>query len=254
MKTLSRILLAVALLALTLPAVAQEEENEGVARAVVITPKAGHSDELLAAIEKYHKWIAQFEGHHRYTWYAILSGPDTGKFVARTGGHNWADFDAVYDWEKQSDEVFQRDVMPHIDHMEIHYTTDMDDMSHWPESFEGVTHFGLENWYVKNGQYGKFRAGLSKIVETLKAGGYKGHWGFLNVESGGYGGQIQLVSPSKGWAGMSAVEPSFYDVMSEALGGAEAFNEFMADWGSTFKTGDNWIVRRLENASDYGTD
>lgn len=254
MKTLSRMLLAASLLAVALPAIAQEEKNEGVARTAIITPKAGHSDELLEAIEKYHKWIAQFEGHHRYNWYEIVSGPHTGKFAARTGGHNWADFDAEYDWQKESGEVFQRDVLPHIEHMEMHYTTDMDDMSHWPESFEGVTHFAIENWYVKNGQYGKFRRGLSKIVETLKAGGFKGHWGFISVASGGYGGQIQLVMPNKGWAGMSELEPSFFDVMSKELGGPEEFDAFMSDWGSTFKTGENWMVRRLEAASDYGTD
>jgi len=41
-------------------------------------------------------------------------------------------------------------------------TEDMDDFSHWPEDFEGFTHFSVENWYVKGGQYGNFRKGLKK--------------------------------------------------------------------------------------------
>jgi hypothetical protein len=40
--------------------------------------------------------------------------------------------------------------------------------------------------------------------------------------------------------------------MSEELGGPEKFEEFMSDWGSTFKQGRNWTVSRMPEASDYG--
>ena len=65
---------------------------------LLITPKAGHEETLITAITEYHHWIAQFEGHMEYTWYEILTGPHTGKYMARSGNHNWADFDAEYDW------------------------------------------------------------------------------------------------------------------------------------------------------------
>jgi hypothetical protein len=51
---------------------------------------------------------------------------------------------------------------------------------------------------------------------------------------------------------MADKDPSFYDIMGEALGGTEEFDAFMADWGSTFKSGQNWTVRRMPEASDYG--
>jgi hypothetical protein len=40
--------------------------------------------------------------------------------------------------------------------------------------------------------------------------------------------------------------------MSAALGGAEEFDTFMSDWGATFKQGQEWAVRRMPEASDYG--
>lgn len=234
------------------PLQAQETENEGIARAVMITPKAGHTDTLLTAIKDYHKWVANFEGHHRYTWYAILTGPNTGKFLARTGNHNWADFDAEYDWQEEAGEVFRSNVRPHIEQMEVQFTSPMNEFSHRPESYEGFTHFAVQDWYVKNGHWGKFRRGLGTIVGHLKAGGFKGYFTFYNVESGGYGGQVRLVSPNKGWADMADSDPSFASIMIEALGGEEQFEAFMADWSSTFKQGANWMVRRMAEASDYG--
>lgn len=235
-----------------LPAQAQETQSEGIARLALITPKAGHDESLITAITDYHKWIANFEGHQRYQWYEVMTGPDSGKYIARTADHNWADFDAEYEWQAESAEVFERNVVPHVEHATYWFTRDMPELSHWPESFDGYTHFQVEDWYVKNGQYGKFRRGLQRIVEILKAGDFGGYWSFHSVESGGHGGQIELVLANRGWSDMSEPEPSFFDIVSKALGGAEAFDEFMADWGSTFKIGQNRMVRLMPEASDYG--
>lgn len=247
--TILCVLLSLAWLA---PVQAQEEENEGIARVAVITVKDGHDEALIKAITDYHHWVANFEGHHKYTWYSIETGPNTGKYVARTAGHNWADFDREYDWQKEAGEVFRTNVLPHIESVEVHFTEEMKDMSNWPESFDGYTHFSVQDWYVHSGQYGKFRRGLQKITETLKANGYPNHWGFLSVASGGYGGQIRLVGANRGWGDMSDSDPSFFDIMSKELGGPEEFEAFMSDWGSTYKQGSNWMVELMPEASDYG--
>lgn len=232
------------------PAYAQE--TDGIATTVLITPKAGHEDALVKAITEYHHWVAQFEGHFEYTWYEILTGPDTGKYAARSGNHNWSDFDAEHDWQKEADKVFQNNVAPHIENVENLITSEMGEYSHWPESWDGYSHFNVQDWYVKNGRNSEFRRGLKQIVDTLKAGNFPGYWGFFSVESGGYGGQVRIVSAYKGWSDMIDKDPSFYDLMSKTLGGEEEFNAFMRNWGDTFKSGHNWTVRRMPEASDYG--
>jgi hypothetical protein len=230
----------------------QAQDDDGIATTVLLTPKAGHEKDLVKAITDYHHFVAKFEGHFEYTWYEILTGPDTGKYAARSGGHNWADFDAKYDWQKEAGEHFEKHVAPHIENAQNLVTSEMSDYMHWPESFEGYTHFNVEDWYVKNGQGYAFRKGLKEIVDTLKAGGYPGYFGFYAVESGGHGGQVRLVTGHKGWADMADKDPSFFDLMSKKLGGEEQFHAFMSEWAATFKSGPNWTVRRMPEASDYG--
>ena len=255
MKNRFTTILASALLALCWLMPVQADEHGGdVAMAAMITAKSGHESELLDAIEAYHKWVAQFDGHMEFNWYEVMTGPNTGQFVARTGGHHWADFDAEYDWQEEAGENFEKNVAPHIDSITVQMTKDMPDVSHWPEDFEGYNMYQVEDWYIKNGQYGAFNKGLKRIVDALKAGGFPHYFGFSSVESGGYGGQLSLVLPNKGWAGMDSSDPSFASIMIKELGGEDEFNTFMAEWGDTFKTGTNRMVKYLPDASDYGND
>lgn len=252
--TFIRSILTIALLALfmAMPLQADDHEKENIAMLALITPKAGHDEALIKAITDYHHWVANFEGHMRFNWFQIMTGPDTGKYAARSGGHSWADFDKSYDWQEKAGEVFEQNVMPHIDDMKVSYTSEMTDMSHWPEDWAGYSHFYIQEWYVHNGKGRQFRDGLKRIVDTLKAGGFPVHFGFHSTESGGYGNQVTFVSPKKGWADMSEKSPSFVEIMTKEFGDQEAFSTFMSEWSATFKSGRNYHVKRLPEASDYG--
>ena len=230
----------------------EEADSEGVGVLLKITAKDGHDEALIKGITDYHKWVANFDGHMRFNWWKVVTGPDTGTYYAYSGNHNWADFDAEYDWETQSNEVIQTNVMPHIENMQRTMVTDMDDVSHWPDDWTGYTHIQAESWYIKNGRYGAFNKGLKRITAALKAGGFPYHFGFSRVVSGGHSNEIHLLSPTKGWSGMSEQKPSFYDIMVEELGSEEAFETFMADWGDTFKPGHNEMLEYMPGASDYG--
>lgn len=235
-----------------MPIHAQDEENDGAADMVLITPKAGSGSALEDAIREYHLWVADKEGHFRYDWYAIESGPDTGKYIARSGEHNWADFDAEYDWQEEAAAKFEEWVAPHVDSIHRKVTVDMDEFAHWPENWDGYDHFQVSTWYIKNGQYGKWRQGVETIHNALLEGGYPDYYGFVSVESGGKGNEVHVVQPMKGYAGFAEKDPSFVSIMTDSLGGPQAFAEFMADWGSTFHSGHSMLVRYLPDASDYG--
>ena len=94
---------ALALISFMSPVVAQDDdENDGLARVVLITAKDGQNKALEEAITKYHHLMASKKGAWRYNWYSIETGPNTGKYIARSGDHNWADFDATHDWDEEA--------------------------------------------------------------------------------------------------------------------------------------------------------
>jgi hypothetical protein len=218
-------------------AVAQdEEENDRLARVVLITAKDGHEKALEEAITKYHHYMADKKGAWRYNWYSIMTGPNTGKYIARSGGHNWADFDATHDWDEDAGAKFVSEVQPHIADADIMITQTDDEVGIWPENMEGYQYYSVTKWHIKPGHGNAFNEGLKKVNATLKEGEWPNFYAFVNPVSGGSGNTVTLVSPRKSFADMAPKEPSFYDVMNKAMGEEET-TAFLAEWSSTYESG-----------------
>ena len=49
---------------------------------------------------------------------------------------------------------------------------------------------------------------------------------------------------------MAPKEPKFIDILNKAMGEDET-KAFMAEWGSTYKTGDYYLIKHLPKASKY---
>lgn len=233
-------------------AVAQDTaKNDGLARVALITAKDGHAKALEEAIVKYHHFMGTKAGAMRYQWYSIETGQDTGKYIARSGGHNWADFDAKHDWDEASAAKFAEMVQPHIASTVVTITREDDELGIWPESLAGYEYFSVTRWHIKSGQNNAFDEGLKKIDAALKAGGFPGYYAFIDTVSGGQGNTTLLVSPRKNYADMAPKEPSFMDIMNKSMG-EEQTTAFMAEWGSTYHSGDNMLLHLMAEQSDYG--
>lgn len=250
-KTLIMVV-SLALMIVMSPLVAQDDEkNDGIARVVLITARDGHEKALEEAITAYHHYMAGKEGAWRYQWYSIVTGPDTGKYIARSGSHNWEDFDAKHDWDEEAGAKFVSDVQPHIADADVMIARTDDELGHWPESMEGYNLFSITQWHVKSGQNRIFNEGLKKIDGILKEGDFPNFYGFSYPVSGGRGNTVTLVAPRKNFADMAPKEPSFIEVMNKAMGEEEA-QAFLAEWGPSYKSGENQLLRYREELSDYG--
>ena len=252
------VLCSLALAVCITPTVAQDEaENDGVAQVIIITAKEGQNKALEEAITNFHHWLGDKEGSFRYQWYSVLSGPEVGSYVARSGNHNWADFDAEHDWDEEAGAKFEAEVLPNVEDATVIYTVAERDWGIWPDSLEGYKLFSITQWHVRPGQLGAFRRGLSRVDGILKEGGFPNHYAFRRTVSGGSGNTFTLVSPRKNFADMAPKEPSFFDIMSAAMAtegsdGTEEAGAFLAEWGSTYKSGDNILIRYNPELSDYG--
>ena len=251
LKKILLLFVAMTLAVSAAPVFAEEEESHNLARLVVITAKKGHEDALEEAITKYHHYMGDKEGAWRYNWYSIVTGPDAGKYIARSGGHNWEDFDAKNDWAKEAGEKFSAEVQPHIEDADIYITQTDDEVGMWPESIEGYQYYSVTTWHIMPGKGNAFNEGLKKIDGILKEGGWPNYYAFTYEVSGGNGNTVTLVTPRKNFSDMAPKEPGFLDVMKKAMGEEEA-QEFMSGWGKTFKAGQNKLLKWEPKLSDYG--
>jgi hypothetical protein len=240
------------LLAFTSFAVAQdEEENDGLAQVVRISAKDGQDQDLEKAITEYHHYMGDKEGAWHYQWYSIMTGPDAGDYIARSGGHNWEDFDAENEWEDEANARFTSDVQPYIADADVLITRPDKELGMWPDSIEGYQYFSVTEWHIMPGKNRAFNEGLKKIDGMLKEGGWPNHYAFVYNVSGGYGNTVTLVSPRKSFADMAPKEPAFIDILNEVMGEEEA-QAFLADWGKTYKSGQNILLAYRPELSDYG--
>jgi hypothetical protein len=249
----SRIFASILLLTFILTAAAQDDSgDEGVAMVIRVTPKSGAGPDLEKAITAYHKWQAGNEGAMRYQWYSILSGPDTGSYIARTGNHDWADFDASHDWDEEADMKFAAEVEPYIEEVQIWYTSEEKGWGSMPENIREFALFNITYWYVRSGMTADFRAGFSTIDSALKKGGFPRHYSMARVVSGGQGEQMVLVRPLRNFADLSPFSPSFMEVMTKSMGSEAKVRSFLKDWGPTYKPGESFLIRYEPGLSDYG--
>ncbi len=251
-KKILILLVALALISGMSYAVAQDEEkNDGIAQLVLITAKDGQEKALEEAITSYHHFMADKEGAFRWQWYSIITGPNSGNYIARSGGHNWEDLDATHDWDDEADARFYSEVQPHIASAVFTITRADDELGIWPESMDDYPYISITTWYVKQGKYKAFNDGLKKIDAMLKEGDWPSYYAFSNSVSGGKGNQVTIVSPRKSFADMAPKEPGFFDVLSKAMGEEEAA-AFMADFSTTYHVGQNRLVKYRPKLSDYG--
>jgi len=228
-----------------------QQEDVGLAQVVLITARDGQSKALEKAITGYHHYMADKKGAMRYQWFSITTGPDTGKYIARTGNHNWADFDATHDWDEEAAARFASDVQPYIADADVIITRTDDELGIWPDTMEGYKYFLITDWYIKTGHIGAFNSGLKKIDGILKQGNWPNYYAFVRNVSGGHSNQITLVSPRKSFADMAPKDPSFIDAMSKSMGAEEAA-AFLAEFGQSYKTGRNSLLKYRPKLSDYG--
>ena len=250
-KILTMIVALVMLSGMSIAIAQDKKKNDGLARVALITAKDGHNKALEEAIVKYHHFMGTKKGSLRYNWYSIVTGQDTGKYIAYSGGHNWADFDATHDWDEESAAKFASMVQPHIANAVVTISRINNELGIWPENMEGYEYFSVTRWHVKPGHGNAFSEGLKKIDGILKKNGWPTYYRFSDTVSGGRGNTKTLVSPRKSYADMAPKEPSFMEVMNKVMG-EEDTKAFLAEWSATYKSGDNMLLRYMAEQSDYG--
>lgn len=222
MKHVLALLLAICF---TLPVQAQSD----LAWAYTMKPKMGHYDATLQALREHTQWRRDHDDPWVWDIYEIINGPDLGTFIARSGGHTWADFDA-YRLEG-ANEHFRSTVTPHLESFTSVITSGDTTNVRLPEWIGEAPLYLVVNYDIANGKMESFQKGLSSYHKAIADTAHETYYYFQYFANGGTGYEVQGVFPARSFSDLAEDDPSLESVLKEYFSemGLEAIQDLFED-------------------------
>ena len=201
----------------------------------LVIPKAGSLVEFENAVKR-HTAFRQDSGETR-SWevYSVALGPNPAIYQFRSGGMDWADFDAgiAEDAEKGLGDNWRANVDQYVDHYH-HYIEVADyEYSEWPEDQGQKPYYGVTTWDVVGNAGPGPNAARQELSTISMENGWSetgGNWLWLTRIGGA--DKLMIVAGYDSFADMEEPEPDFFAFLTEHAGAEKAMGLF-----STFGEG-----------------
>jgi hypothetical protein len=235
MSIVRRFLLSLVVLGVAVPAGQATAQN--VARTYWFTPAPGKTAVFEQALKAHAAWRKQAGDPWSWEIYQVVNGDRLGTFVARSGGHAWADLDA-YDsgFGPRGSERFGADVAPHLS-SETSLLTVVD-TAHMilPDKPEGYAMVEMVVYHLKADQVQAFDRAIDQIHKAIVASKWPVHYAWEMPVNGGRGEDRYLAIFHPDWASFEPIQPSMDAMLSEQLGKDEAMKLFQTITGTYWET------------------
>ncbi len=219
-------LAGIALLALPLSLLAQEEEAPAPLSDVWwVIVKPGMDADFATAMATHMQFRADAGETRSWNAYRVAVGHHIAPIQFRACCSEWADLDTyeAEDEEKGLSANFNENVAQYVEHYH-HYLEESDwDNSHWPDEGTSGPYYGVTSWTGKQGAgpaSGEAKDKMSQLA--LNEGWANADNNWLWVERIGGKDMIALVSSHENYADMAPPEQSFFEFATEKLGAEEA--------------------------------
>lgn len=236
MKKLLIALACVTLLAVPLSHADNHESPPNLADTWYVVVKPGHYDEFEAAFKAHLDKRAAAGDSREWDTFSPVLGGHMSHYVIRSCCFHWADQDSYTAWSMENSALsddWDANVDPHVEEYK-HYLYALDfDNSHWAEDAPEYNYFGVTRWTPKQGSGGSMSAAVEEISSLAKKANWPRYWSWSNRIGGKP--NLTLVSPFENYADMAPPEPSFFERMSQELGGDEAAQEMFQRFSSNFE-------------------
>ncbi len=203
-----------------------QDDKPIVVETIQITVNNGANKAFEKAVkehnDKYHP-----EGTPHAAWLeAIVTGPNTGKYVWLMGPGSYADLDTRPAGEH--DEDWDKNVMKHVDKVSmIEYWSYKKDLSFRPENDEAGKMSVLWFVEVQRGQYYRFKGVMEKVRATQeKMNEHMTVWG--TTFSAGDGRDVVISWNQQNWAALD--EDSKFMKTYEEINGPGSYMNLISEW------------------------
>jgi len=211
--------LAFALLAVALPATAQDGT---VSMLIRIEPKAGMTDQWEEGVKKH----MEFHGQQGDTWswamWEVISGDKTGEFTVGTYGHEWSDFDNMPVSGPEDEADGKKTTEAYTESVSIMYSNYMPEFSLPPDGDGPSKLLSIFTVYVKPEFEEDYVNAIRKIPEALKKANSSIRYFFADVVIGGRQPAYRIVIPADSFADLAPPATPFRRMLEEAYGASEA--------------------------------
>jgi len=211
---------------------AQSTDAGNVGQLWMITPKAGMVDKFEAAFARHVDWRRKNNDPFHWDVYVQVDGADVGTYFARSGNHQWADFDGYGEFDRKASDNWNSTVAPYVARIQSSVSQVMPTLSNWPADAPDYQLFMIFTYHIKQGHAARFNRSAKAVGDILREANWPYHWAFLNLISGGAVPTAVLVLPQKNWASMADPDPGMFEVLSAKVG-PEAAIEMFDDFSDT---------------------
>lgn len=234
-------------------AVAQEAEPGPIAFHYVLTPKAGHEDAFLTAMQAHMQWRRENGETWQWACYEVAAGMEAQEVNFRSGGHRWADRDAYESsaFGQRAAEQFRSTVAPHLASSRMFVDQDDADISAWPTDGVNRPLIRLVQMRLEPGKRAAWLEAVTAIHAALQKNGFPRGYAFSWTVAGGPDPMVTLALPGAGWADFAEPDPNVYEVVVHELGEARA-QELFAAYADAIESSESLIVRRNDEMSIIG--
>lgn len=188
-----------------------------------------------------------------WSWgiYQVVSGEDYGDFLYRSGGHEWADFDA-YDqgFGAEAGLHYQVNVGPTVEETRQWITAEDTENSRLPadDEWEDITLISVTTYHLQPGMEQQFNELIGTIHGAIEDADWPGRYAWADMMAGTGGPQKVLAVFHENWADFEQPETPFYQMLQEELGEDEA-QSVMESFGDTFRYVENQVLRWRKDLS-----
>lgn len=218
-----------------------EAQTENIAQTYVHTVRPENIAQFEAAVKRHVQWRKQNDDPWDWVWYQFVNGDGLGRYMVRSGNHQWADLDSRFAWEDRvgAGRHFLATVGPYFEAEDSAITQQDAVLSRPLDDYSGITLFAVTQFDVR--LPGQFRAAITKIGEGLDRGNWDRPYLWQMTANGG-SMDATLVIPAENWDALSPPARTLPATMVEVYGEPEA-RELMEQLARSIRSQSSYTIR-----------
>ncbi len=178
-----------------------------------------------------------------WTTYQVVTGPNQGDYVLRSGSHMWADFDE-YDagFGPEGGLAYGATVLSLTASASMVITSSDTTKMRLPDDLAEYNLLNVITWALVPGREAAFNEAIDKYHAAITEADAPIYYVFVNPIAGSTGPSITLVIFEKNWAGFAEDDPTLNEIMTEKYG-EDGFAEIVEQISSSIVSEETQIVR-----------